>query len=62
VQTAYEDYADELSSASTFFTEWLASAADSPEEEEAFDGFVDALAQSQTLFDDLDALLSDSEI
>ncbi len=60
VQAAYEDYADELASASGFFVEWLGTDAGSPEEEEAFDGFIAAIDQAQTLFDELDGLLSDA--
>lgn len=62
VQSAYEDYADELASAAGFFTDWLGTEADTPEEEEAFNNFIDAVSQSQTLYDDLSDLLGDSAI
>jgi hypothetical protein len=60
VQAAYEDYADELAAAAGFFTEWLGTEADTPEEEDAFTSFIDAVANSETLYAELQDLIADA--
>lgn len=59
IQTAYEDYADELSTASGFFSEWVADL-ESAAGEDALDSFVDAITEAETLYAELEELLTDA--
>ncbi len=59
IQLAYEDYADELSTASGFFSEWVAES-ESAAGEDALDSFIDAITEAETLYAELDGLLTDA--
>ncbi len=60
IQAAYEDFADELASASDAIVEYLATDLDSPEADAAFDDFITAIENAEDLAAELDDLLADA--
>jgi len=60
VQATYEDFADELSTASTAIADYLAEDSDSPEADAAFDDFITAIGNAEDLSAELDDLLTDA--
>ncbi len=60
IQQAYEDFADELSVASTAIADYLAADPESPEADAAFDDFITAVGNAEDLSAELDDLLADA--
>ena len=61
VQEAYVAYADEHSNAAIAFTTWASAEADSPDADAAFEDFVTAMDNADSLYADLEDLLADAE-
>ncbi|MEJ7901719.1 MAG: PT domain-containing protein, partial [Thermomicrobiales bacterium] len=60
VQTAFEDFADELSVASVAIADYLGTDPESPEADAAFDDFITAIENAEDLLAELDDLLADA--
>ena len=60
VQTAYEDFAGELSVASVAIADYLGADPESPEADAAFDDFITAIGNAEDIAAELDDLLSEA--